>query len=281
MSEIQGLPENIKGATAVFLSGGNTNDWQVWSAPLRHKMCAMTCIGGAGSGGGGQISVGGAGGSGGGSGAIARGVFDLTDIGRQLYVQVGKGGGGPAAAVAGNAGLRSFVSLAPNTTAANLVLASGAANAGGGAASGGAVGAAGTIAAATTAIISNIGIVTFIAGVAGSLGNATDGVNLTALASVPLTGGAGGGGQSGSGAGGNILAAGLIPALSRDALNSDGCSGYGILTPFLQTGGAGAGGGATASGGNGNVGSGGGGGAGGTGGAGGRGGNGMVVITSW
>lgn len=271
----------IDQSIAVYNTGCGTNEWRSWIAPPNHSMCFILCFGGAGSGGGGQIAAGGAGGSGGGSGALARGLFTLNSIGRRLYVQVGQGGNSPAAAGAGNAGTRSFVSLQPNTTAANLILTSGAANAGGGAASGGTVGAAGTVAAATTAILSNLGLNTFIAGVAGSLGNATDGANLTALASVPVTGGAGGGGQSGSGAGGNIVAAGLIPAISRNSLNGEGNAGYRLQTPFLQTGGAGAGGGGAAIGGEGGVSSGGGGGAGGSGGAGGRGGDGLVIIISW
>jgi hypothetical protein len=206
---------------------------------------------------------------------------------------------------AGGSGNLSYVSIAPNTTLANVLIASGAAAAGGGRGTtstsiGGAGGIASTIYSFTTNPFANLGLVTTDAGQAGGAGS---GIGNGASITIALTvsGGAGGGYVSSSVSrnnGGSINASGIIPLVSGSlgaAIASPADSGFSVAMPTQSsynsgilafTGGGGGGAGHTQGGnaGAGAYGSGGGGGGGcyiGLGGIGGRGGDGLVIITCW
>jgi hypothetical protein len=298
----------------VFESVG-LNTWQMWTKPRGIKFVNFIVIGGGAGGGGGVKGASGsnrAGGGGGGSSGITRAIFPANVIPDILYVLVGQGGLGGAAATTGTAGGLSYVSVNPTTTPTiNILLASGAAGAlpGTGA---GAGGAAGTIFAQTAGLLSYLGTVNLIAGQAGATSTPPSTVGSITIA-LPTTGGAAGGTGSNTNtgfAGGNITGAGFVPTIlgatpggtptpSSPAGNpNDGYTSKpsGLVTmrnPMFFTGGSGGGGfpggggviGFGSKGGNGSYGSGGGGGGaggnGGVGGAGGNGGNGLVLINCW
>lgn len=294
-----GIPEADSADLQVFNATGGT--FQLWQRPKGKSMCMMIVIG-SGSGGGagftGLTATVRGGGGGGGSGAIARVTIPIFALPDMLYVQVGRGGqGGLSSTSNGSAGERSFVSLAPNTTAANLVMASGAAAASGGTAGSvagsAAAGGAETISTILICINAMMGITQFIAGKIGSVGGVVGGGNgssNTLQISHFLNGGGGGGTTPAANTdflGGTQLTAGIFPTLSSpiagSALNSSG--GMLIQRPFISYGGVGGitgGAGQAGKGGDGALGSGGGGGGGGiTFGQGGRGGDGLVLIYSW
>jgi len=277
--------------------------WQTWVKPRGAKYVNILCIGGgAGGGGGFQVASGNkSGGSGGGSAGTVRAQFQASLLPDILYVQCGAGGAGglggaTGVVTAGGSGNRSFVTLIPDvTSAANIIVTSGAVAAVGGNPGNGTAntpgGAAETIATSANAILLNLG--TFIA-VAGMLGLPGGLVNAStiAISSTIVTGGAGGGG---SGVGGGLTAVGPFPSLATSNAGSgatnaqSGVSGYMLTKPILGfTGGAGGGGiatGGTGTGGNGGNGSYGCGGGGGgasftTAGNGGRGGDGIIIITT-
>jgi len=191
-----GLPATTN-AHATFFSGVGRGSppFVAWQKPRGKTMAFILAVGGGGGGGGGMTGATGTargGGGGGGSGAAARLIMPLAFLPDTIYVQAGGAGAGGAATIAGGAGNRSYVSIAPNTTAANLILISGAANAGGGAAGNAASTAAGgtaeTISTTTLSVIGNFGVSTFTAGRAGGNGGTMTG-GLTTVASA--TGGAG------------------------------------------------------------------------------------------
>jgi hypothetical protein len=277
---------------------GNAS-WLTWNKPLGKNYAFMLCIGGAAGGGGGGTSHT-TGGGGGGSGGIARLFVPLFLLPNTLYIQVGAGGAGGSAGNAGTGGAKSYICTIPTTPggtplSANTLLVSGhtaATTGGGGTASAGSAGAGEVIATvAADCQLAAIGSTLFVAGVAGIIGgSAAAGGNITALATIPLTGGASGAGSAA--AGGNVTGAGEFPTITGGtggASPTAGGSGYylqGGATAFASVGGAGGGGTATAAttggaGGNGGLGSGGGGGGGSassTGGAGGKGGDGFIGI---
>jgi hypothetical protein len=298
----------------VFLTNGTTNAWQVWEKPKNCKFINIITIGGGGGGGAGfSASINTAtGGGGGGGSAITKGFFISNTLPDRLYIQVGPGGAGGTnnPVVAATAGSISYVSIQPNTTAGNVILASGAADAGAGGAGTGAgaggAGAAGTVFSQTNFFLSTLGNIQSIAGTAGGAGGANVPTNVTFT--IPTSGGAGGGGVTAAGtgsAGANITGAGFVPTTTGGAaqtgagVNGDnGNVGFNPMLPnfnsfnrntFFNTGGAGGGTSILANGGtggNGSYGSGGGGGGAsfaGTvnGGAGGKGGDGIVIINSW
>lgn len=286
----------------VFYSNDAT--WQLWNKPANAKMIYIFCLGGAGGGGGGRsaASNAGHGGGGGASSAITTGIYHAMLLPDTLYLQVGTGGDGGAAMVAGTAGTISSICYRPNTTAINILLQSSATAPGGGAPGGSSVpGTGGTVATAwdySTAINGDLGIVTVTAGQAGGVGTSGGGSVVNITPTLIVTGGAGGGSNTaGAGGynGGSIIGSGFLNTVSSGVINAadtsiHGNNGYSTLNinnlPEFFTGGAG-GGSATTSGraggkgGNGAYGSGGGGGASaysGTGGAGGNGGEGLIII---
>lgn len=299
--ELFGVNRSSRNRVEVFNANGGS--FSSWIRRPEESMAFMLLIG-AGSGGGGGMTGATAtvrgGGGGGGSGAIARCLLPLFSLPQQLFVQVGVGGAGGAATVAGSQGTRSWITVAPNTTAANVVMVSGAANSGTTAAAAGstggsaAAGTAETISTVTLCILANFGISNFIAGKIGAIGGVVGGgagsAN-TILTASQMNGGGGGGTTPAANtefAGGAQTGAGIYPTISGGPGTSGGnaSGGYsflnGILIPYGGAGGGTGGAGTAGRGGDGGIGAGGGGGGGGiTGGAGGRGGDGLVVIISW
>lgn len=281
------LPNSPLYDPQLFFTG--TASWQIWKKPLGKTIAQMLCIGGARGGNGGTSSST-VGGGGGGSAAISRLIIPLELLPDILYIEVGAGSKGGAASGNALAGARSFISLQPNSTAANCYLASG--NAAAATSTGITGGAAETIATTANCILASNGLFLAIAGEAGAGGgNGGGGTGQTALATKPLNGGCGAGG--GANTGGSVTGAGLLPTItggSGGASPTAGQSGITLwangIAGFMSTSGAGGGGTATAAttggaGGNGGLGSGGAGGGGSsnsTAGAGGRGGDGLVAI---
>ena len=288
LSYFQNQNSNVQG----FFNGGT---WQTWIKPRGAKMVNIICQGsGAGGGGGFQsASTPRGGGGGGGTGATARLTINANLLPDRLYILTGIGGNGGlggTTATAGTAGQNSFVTLIPDTSSvSNVVLRSGTtpATAGGaGTTAGGALGSAETISVIANNIFANLGTFTFQAGQAAAAGGTTTGG--LALYANYTTGGGGGGG---TGAGTGISAAGVFPAITPAAVNTNGQNGIILYKPILIHVGGMGGGGSTAAGtnggngGNGAPGTGGGGGGassntGVNAGNGGRGGDGFVIITT-
>jgi hypothetical protein len=302
--------------TFTFYATGN---WQIWNKPRNAKFIEIFCLGGGAAGGSGYRGTGVAnrtGAGGGGSGGIARAIYPAFLLPDTLFIQVGAGGASVAgttgtSGTTGTTGGISYVSLAPSTTAINILAQSSTAGAAGGVAVGSnttnAGGVAATIWTVGSAPFTVLGVLTLTAGVAGGVStNASTGVitDIQALGANIITGGAGGGstnnvtvGSYSATAGGSIISASVL-LLSKVnggltgsiiGAGNPGDSGYGSLMPFCGVGGAGGSGQASGSfaagrGGDGWYGCGGGGGGAsvtvtGTGGAGGKGGDGLVIIT--
>jgi len=286
---------------------GTSSPWQTWQAEPDETMAYFVVIGGGGSGAGGFTGAAGAirgGGGGGGAAGQTRALIPLMTLPKTLYIQPGQGGAGVAASTNGNAGNLSYVSVAPNVTAANIVIQSGAARASNTVATAGTVAAAG--AGGTAETISTVllcmqgqwGILQFLAGKVGAAAGAVTGA--VGLANTLFTtgcsnGGAGGASTSaanGEFAGGAQTGAGIYPTMVGGTSGGNpghGSGGYGIMfdqiVPYGGAGGA-AGGAALSVAGNGADGGfpgggGGGGGGGVTGGNGGKGGDGTIIIISW
>lgn len=262
--------------------------WSTWRRPRGTSMLFAICIGGGAPGGAGFTGTPGGGGGGGGSSAQSKVLVPSILLPETLYIQ------------SGSAGILSYVAVAPNTTATNVLLRSGAAApTGGGAGTGaaaGTAGSAGTIATIASMPLAGLGIYQLIAGNAGTAGGAQTGA-VGAAQTIPVTsticmGGTGGGGQNGVGFNG-----GLITAISNSLISEqrpqpalvatpDGSGGLNFNTPFFQFGGMG---GASTTSGNGGLGGAGGYGAGGGGGGAsagtagsfGPGGPGLVIMISW
>lgn len=297
----------INGNTDVKIFTSNatvTNtQWLTWRKSPGDTMCNILCIGGGGGGGGGftrsAAAAGGGGGSGGSSGqtSVTIPLFLLPDV---IYVQVGAGGigVGSGGGTAGS-GILSYVSIFPNTAAANIIAVSGAAGAaGGGTGTGAAVGAAGTagtIATIAAMPLAAAGQYTVLAGQIGVAGGAVAGANGTA-ATIPVTGLRCMSGSGGAGTTSADFAGGLFTAITNSYLSenrpatpasgsNNGSGGPQLWKPFFGFGGGGGSSSNSDVGGAGGTGAfgcgGGGGGAGTTGGKGGDGGSGIVIITSW
>lgn len=312
------IPSNFKGDVQIFHANNlSTINHQIWTKPRGTSMTYMIAIGGGGGGGGGHSKASGTNGGGGGGGACS-GIGNLIVpsflLPDRLYVQVGVGGLGGAATVAGGAGTNSYIMFAPLVfTAANTLLSSNTnAPGGGGAGALAAVGAAGTVPTiATNTVEGTLGQFSAAVGLVGSTGGAVAGGNGTDVSPavwgvIPLSAGAGGAGCNATNFnGGNVTAlaatdfgflnfpttAGAVAAGGTGGTTAanNGNAGVSLLTPFFQSGGAGGGsnaagtgGTAAGDGGKGGIGcGGGGGGAGVIGGRGGNGGNGLVAIFSW
>ena len=312
MIDYSHLADISKNNQIFYCTSSGSTGWQSWNKPANAKFVQITVIGG-GSGGGAGFGAGinsAAGGGGGAASAMSLGFFPANLLPDKLYVSVGKGGvgglGTSGRGSAGGAGEISYVCVLPNTTAANVLMQSGAAAATAGDSGtgsvGGAAGTAGTVWAANS-VFSKLGSVSVRVGQNGTQGGQLSvGVNVTA--DGPLTGGASGAyvtAGASAFSGGSIVFGGVIPTLLGSATSAtvvNGASGgfcFGLPNTnsfsnyaFLSSGGAGGGSSSAASaghggdGGNASFGSGGGGGGGaynGTGGNGGRGGNGIIIIT--
>lgn len=276
--------------------------WETWRKPRGVRMCFIYCVGGGGGGGGGFTGVLNAnrnGGGGGGSSGQTRVLIPSDQLPDVLYIQAGAGGSGVASGggTAGS-GILSFVAVAPNNTATNVVAVSGAVGAVGGVTGtgglAGAGGAASTIAVIASMPLAALGHFAFIAGQSGLGANTL--VNGSSQ-SIPTTsvmamgGASGGGGSTADSAGGGVTLTALAylseqaPVGPATGLSSAGSSGTQVQKPFFGFGGCGGSATNAAAGGVGGYGAYGAGGAGGgggtTGGRGGNGGNGMVMILSW
>ena len=277
--------------------------WQTYRKPRGKTMLEILCIGGGAGGGGGFTGVAASargGGGSGGSSAISRVVIPLWMLPDILYTQVGAGGQGVGSGggTAGS-GVLSYVSIAPNTTASNIIAISGAAAPTGGgtgtAAAVGAAGAAGTIPVIGSMPLAGLGFFQMIAGQIGVAGGAVAGAVGTAQ-SIPTTSVLTTGGTGGAGTTSADFAGGLWTAIASSWLSEqrpatpaagsfDGSGGFNLWKPFFSfggTGGSSSNTGVGGNGGNGGYGSGGGGGGGGTtGGRGGDGGSGIIIMTAW
>lgn len=308
MLDVGHLPLSVKTTDVQVFNRPSTvtdTQWLTWTKPRGATMVNILAIGGGGGGGGGFTAAAAAargGGGGGGSSAHSRCLLPCLYLPDILYIQVGQGGQGvlSGGGTAGS-GILSYVSIAPNLTTSNLLLASGAAGAVGGVTGTGAAagtgGAAGTAVAAGSAMpLSGAGQVNWTAGQVGSAGGAQTGAVGVAVA-IPVTQALCQGGSGGAGVTAADFAGGLFTAIAgswlseqRPATPAAGTAGHGsggpqIWQPFFSFGGGGgssSNASAGANGGNGAHGAGGGGGGGGTtGGRGGNGGSGIVIILSW
>lgn len=290
----------------IFYAAGATGalEWQSWVRPRNISFVLLRLMGPGSGGGGGMSGAAGTargGGGGGGAGGIVDLLIPASLLPDVLYIMVGRGGLGGAAASNGTQGERTYVSLVNNSIiSATLIACASTVNAihgsPGTAGGGGAGGAGGTASTANLAQGHNLGLFTARAGQAGGAGGAHTGAIGTAVTfgsgGLPITGGAGGGGTNTANTdfgGGAITGAGMMPTiaggLAAAGRGQDGISLSG--NPMWgSTGGSGGGtagaAGVGGDGGNGGYGSGGGGGGGGvTGGNGGRGGDGLVLLSCW
>ena len=298
MIDLFNIP-NSQDNTSIFYANGSA--WQTWRKPRKCNYVFMMAIGGGAGGAGGlqnnaaNMAVGGP------AGAITRALFNSSNLPDILYIQVGLGGRGGIPNNSGAAGNRSFISIAPNTTAQNVVMGSGTAGAVGGPAG------AGASVLGETAFTSTVGNFITLSTFISTIGNPTPVYTSSIIDITPLTSqitcpGAGGGGVSATIPsitvfnGSSINATSLSPRISGgtsftgSTAATNGADGYTSWKPFFSTGGAGGGcsySGTSGNGGKGGIGSGGGAGgvsftnAGGVAGSGGDGGDGLVIIVSF
>lgn len=288
--------------TQIFYTKGT--DFHTWQKPANAKMISILCLGSGGGGGGGMASTATTarrGGGGGGSGAFSHGTFAACQLPDTLYLLVGAGGSAGTPSTNGGSGALSYVSVRPDTTAINVLLASGAVAATGGqtGSNGAAAGTGGTI--WTGNILNNLGLATAQAGTNGGAG-AISSLATSITPSMIVCGGPSGGNTSTAVAfaGGDITGSGFLNTIPGGALGSGstagghGSDGYlpNLLSslktgPVIFTAGSGGGASVSGQGGNGGSGSYGCGGAGGgagftnLAGNGGKGGDGLIIITCW
>ena len=230
------------------------NSWQSWTKPAGCSWIYIYCQ--ASGGGGGRPPDGdGAGAGGGGSGGTTRMLLPAFTVPDILYVRPGEGGfGATTANTAGSTGISSFVSTAPSTASANILVS----HVGGG--GGAAVTTAGLAGGSASQGMPTLGVSLFntIVGVAGSNGgsNGVDGVDITQTASSLTTGGTGGGGTGNRG--GNIINGFVYPTITSSS-GQDGRNGFQLGTildpglksfPMIFSGGTGGAGGDGTGGGN-------------------------------
>lgn len=268
--------------------------WLTYNVPRGKSFLQIMlwCAGGGGGGGAsGAASTARGGGGGGGYSGFVGCIIPTLFLPTVLFVQAGVGGLGGGAGLAGASGGQSYVSVAPSSAQANLILTAPTPNGGGGGTSGAAGAGATTNAALSITAMPFVmfGIAFHDTAPSGSAGGAQTGQ--AGVAANPLTlhtpagPGAGGGGVTTTDfvGGNNNSVSGLCNGASGGAVA--GGRGQDGATYYFPTFGAGGAGGGTnnsgtgGAGGNGGLGSGGGGGGGGvTGGAGGNGGPGLVMI---
>lgn len=303
------LPNLYEGSDVQMFTLPTSNSglgWHVWNKPRGKTMLDLLLVGGAGGGGGGFSGIAGSGRGGGGGGAcsgFAHVVIPLIYLPDVLYVQIGAGSQGVTVGQAAD-GVISFVCCQPGTATLNgdtVAASQGTAPKGGNTGTAIAAGNGGTPGTASTLSIMPIagsGQVTFIVGVAGSIGGVPAGAagpnnpqNLTGIMTWP---GGGGGGTTSADFAGSDQRAGTVGLLQEavggaaPAGSNDGASGRLLLPPRYPLystsgcGGASSNAGVGGIGGDGGPGSGGGGGGGGTtGGRGGKGGDGFAIFTCW
>ena len=252
--------------------------WKTYNVPSSATFLYVTLIGGGGDGRTPTVGAATTGGGGGCSGTITKALLPVYLLPNKLYVRTGRAGDG--------AGAITYLST-ENATGGQTVILS-AAN--GGESTSGTGGVAGSaFAAATGRWSGTLALWVSQAGAAGGPGSTTNGVAVTALETLPLTGGGGGGGSS-AGTGGNVTGAGPFPTITGGASGENpGRAGMMLRQPFGGVGGSGGGGSSGAGtganfGGPGAIGCGGGGGgnaASGTPGAGGKGGPGYCLIVAF
>lgn len=260
------FPSMFRGDVQIFHANNlSTISYQQWIKPRGVNMSYIVCIGGGGGGGGAHSATSGTNGGGGGGGAcsgISRLIVPTFLLPDSLYIQVGVGGIGGNATVAGGAGTNSYIMLAPIAfTATNALLASNTnAPGGGGAGTNGAVGTAGTVPTiATATMLSTIGQFSADVGLVGATGGAVaggNGTDVTAWASIPLSPGAGGagannanfnGGRQTANAATNFTyinwptTAGAVATGGPSPGIRKGHAGINLWKPFLSSGGAGGG----------------------------------------
>jgi len=118
--------QNTQNNNFVFYANGGTTSWQTWTKPRNVKFVSIFAISGGGGGGGGRTSatiINAAGGGGGASSGTALGFFPANSIPDTIYVQVGLGGTGGPGQTSATAGGISYVSVQPNTTSINVIIA--------------------------------------------------------------------------------------------------------------------------------------------------------------
>lgn len=194
MNDSFGLP--VSPLFNTFRFDGNSQSagasWYEWTRPMGKSMISMLLIGGGGGGGTGVVGANStaAGGGGGGSGGQTILEMPLDLLPPRLYISVGQAKTG--------AGIASYVSTQPNTTANHVVAIANGGAVGGNAsgATGGAAGGAGGIATAATMPIGWAWSILALAGQAGIIGGAAvAGAALTLpTTGLRVTGGTGGGG---------------------------------------------------------------------------------------
>jgi hypothetical protein len=271
-----------------------TTGWRTWMKPAGCAWIYIYCQASGGGGGrpaNGAITVGGGGGATGGATRMLIPAFMVPDI---LYVRPGSGGAGATTAnTAGSIGVTSHVSMAANTTAANLLLFQNGGSGGAAVTTGGTAGTAGT----TSQAMVGVSLFTTVVGATGRDGasaNGGNGVSITQTGASLTTPGAGGG--NGTGNGGSVINSVVFPTIIGGSTGVNGQLGFqegAIIQPGLKSfpmifsGGTGGGGintaGTAGNGGSSSYGGGGGGGGGGTdagsiSGNGGSGGDGFVLI---
>lgn len=289
------------------MGGAVGTSWQTWQPNPDETMAYIICVGGGGSGAGGFTGSAGAirgGGGGGGAAGQTRCIIPLMFLPKILYISPGAGGASVAASTNGNPGTLSYVCVAPNTTAANVIVQSGAARASntvataGSGTTAGAGGTAETISTVLLCVVGQWGLLQFLAGKAGAAAGAVTGAagGSNTLYTVGCSNGGAGGASTPAAntnfAGGAQTGAGIWPTMPGGTAGGNpgsGATGYNnMFEMILPYGGTGGGTGGTAltvagNGGDGGFPGGGGGGGGGgvTGGRGGKGGDGCVWIISW
>jgi hypothetical protein len=250
-------------------------------------------IGGAGGGAGGRVAVTTNGSSAGAAAAVTRGMFNASHLPDTLFIRVGLGGNGGASNTNGGSGTGSFISILPNTTVTNGVLASGSGSAGGGLTTGAPSSGEGSFSIASGVFGSLATFLSFQG--RNSLVSALSPSNVVLISSIVSIGAQGAGYNITTPVEINGASINITPNSPRIsggtgtiASSTDGGNGGDGITswkPFYSLGGAGGGNSSTGVGGNGGDGGiGSGGGAGGssgvTGGRGGKGGDGIVMIVS-
>lgn len=302
MLDAFGFTPNGLGNTQIFNrpSRVTNTQWMTWIKPRGLSMAHIIGFGGGGGGGGGFSAAAGnarGGGGAGGSSGVTRVTIPLFLIPDMLYIQVGVGGLGGPAGTGGTDGELSYVSIAPNTTATNVLLICpngtlGNGGSGTAAGTGGSAGAAGSI---SQMPLAGLGQFATIGGQAGAAGGAQTGAIGVAIA-IPVTSTLCQGGSGGAGTTSADFAGGECTAIANSWLSQqrpatpaagsfNGSGGPQIWKPFFSFGGLGGSSSNTGLGGNGGNGAhgagGGGGGGGTTGGRGGDGGGGIVIIICW
>jgi hypothetical protein len=287
------LPRNGITNWSVFT---RTPDWQSWIKPAGCSWIYVFAIGAGGSAGRFTNGASTAAVGGGGSGSVTRILVPASLLPDILYVRAGAGGVGvTTAGTVGSAGQISYLAIAPNTTAQNLICTFPPGN---GSTGGGTGGTGASAATSASGIWINVSLFTSIAGQAGAnaaqVANAAGSSITFGTSGLPVTGGSGGG--NGTGNGGDITGSGLMPTISGGVGTTGGSGNSGFrqgqnyapgfkLFPLLFSGGTGGGGhttGTAGNGGNGGYGCGGGGGGStsgaGTSGNGGSGGDALILI---